>query len=105
MHSRRGTTRLHSQSRTGAPQQTVASYHGELGGRLRDQRVQGRRLPSETREPARDCVHRCDERIAERIQAVIANTSVEVLRRPLESAEYASEIYRALLATHGLLAR
>ena len=31
----------------------------------------------------------------------IANPSVEVLRRPLEFTQYASEPYRAILARHG----
>jgi len=30
-------------------------------------------------------------------------TPVKVLRRPLESAQYASEVYRQLLADHGLV--
>jgi putative transposase len=33
---------------------------------------------------------------------LIATSSVEVLRRPLESAQYASQGYREMLAKHGL---
>jgi putative transposase len=37
-----------------------------------------------------------------RLRVPIANPSVEVLRRPLESAQYACKDYRAILARHGI---
>jgi putative transposase len=43
------------------------------------------------------------ERAERRFRVAIATSSVEVLRRPIESAQYASETYRQLLAEHGLV--
>jgi putative transposase len=37
-----------------------------------------------------------------RLRVPIANPSVEVLRRPLESAQYAAEPYRQVLERHGI---
>jgi hypothetical protein len=34
---------------------------------------------------------------------LIATSSIEALRPPFESAQYASEVYRQLLADHGLV--
>src|SRR5690242_10450468 len=42
------------------------------------------------------------DRSERRRRVPIANPSVEVLRRPLESAQYASKPYRAILARHGI---
>jgi putative transposase len=44
----------------------------------------------------------CPDRSERRFRADIATSSGRVLRRPLEFAQYASEVYRALLAEHGL---
>ena len=43
------------------------------------------------------------DRAERRFRLVIATSSLKVLRRPVEFTQYASEIYRALLAAHGLV--
>jgi len=40
---------------------------------------------------------------SERRRPAIATSSAQVLRRPLEPTQYASEIYRAMLVAHGLV--
>ena len=42
------------------------------------------------------------DRSERRLRLFIATSSVEVLRRPLETAQYAADDYRAELAKHGL---
>jgi putative transposase len=50
------------------------------------------------RQPPKGCVHHSDRRFH-----LVIVTPHEALRRPLESAQYASELYRSLLAEHGLI--
>src|SRR5690348_2475653 len=67
--------------------------------------VQNRRRSSRRATPGRPGERDTPrpDRSERRLRVPIANPSVEVLRRPLESAQYASRPCRAILARHGIV--
>src|SRR3954452_14243938 len=67
--------------------------------------VQNRRRSSRRATPGRPGERDTPrpDRSERRLRVPIANPSAEVSRRPLESAQYASGPYRAILARHGLV--
>ena len=66
--------------------------------------VQNRRRSSRRATPGRPGERNAPrpDRSERRLRVPIANPSVEVLRRPPESAQYACKDYRAILARHGI---